>query len=68
MHEFVFVVVTFGGNELNHVTGLGGPDYYFMLILVLVLSFFSFSEAKIWTNRRQVSAPIFVHPENGSPH
>jgi hypothetical protein len=46
MHEFVFIVVTFGGHEMNHVTGQRRPDYCSMLILVLVVLFFDFPSSK----------------------
>jgi hypothetical protein len=50
MHEFIFVVVTFGGHEINHVTGQRGPDCCSLLISVLaqLLLFFDFLSPNWW--------------------
>jgi hypothetical protein len=54
MHEFVFVVFTFGGHELNHVIGQHGPDCCSLLISVLAEFFYFLSPnwRHLWTNFR----------------
>jgi hypothetical protein len=62
MHEFVFV--TFGGHELNYVTGQHGPDYCFYINFCPCLCFF---ESKLQANWRHLWADYRLYGKMSRP-